>query len=79
MSNQHNNPKSNRSDLKLSDTQFMLLSAAAQRDDHCLMATPNLKSGAVLKVTKKLIASGLVTEIKANAGAPVWRREEEHG
>jgi hypothetical protein len=77
MSNQLNNSKSNRSDLRLSDTQLVLLSTAAQRDDHCLTATPKLKGGAMLKVAKKLIASGLVTEIKANAGAPVWRRDEE--
>jgi hypothetical protein len=32
----------------------------------------------MLKVTKKLIASGLVIEIKAKAGAPVWRRDEEN-
>ena len=56
----------------------MLLSTAAQRDDHYLTATPNLKGGAMLKVAKKLIASGLVTEIKAVAGAPVWRRDEEN-
>jgi hypothetical protein len=78
MSHQHNNSKSNRSDLRLSDTQLVLLITAAQRDDHCLMATPNLKGGAAQKVTKKLIASGLVTEIKAYAGSPVWRRDEEN-
>jgi hypothetical protein len=78
MSNQHNNSKSNRSDLRLSDTQLVLLSAAAQRDDRCLTAMPNLKGGAMLKVTQKLIASGLVKEIEANTGAPVWRRDEEN-
>jgi Protein of unknown function (DUF3489) len=78
MSNQHTKLKSSRSDLRLSDTQLVLLSAAAQRDDRCLTMTPNLKGGAMLKVTKKLIASGLVIEIKAKAGAPVWRRDEEN-
>jgi hypothetical protein len=78
MSNQHTKLKSSRSDLRLGDTQLVLLSAAAQRDDRCLTMTPNLKGGAALKVTKKLMASGLVTEIKANAGAPVWRRDEEN-
>jgi hypothetical protein len=43
----HNSAKSRGTALKLSDTQLVLLSAAAQRDDHCLTATPNLKGGAV--------------------------------
>ena len=62
---------------KLSDTQLVLLSAAAQRDDHCLTTTPKLKGGAARNVAEKLIAAGLVEEIKAKAGTPVWRRDEE--
>ena len=77
MSNQRNNPKSRGSALKLSDTQLVLLSAAAQRDDHCLTATPNLKGRAAQKVAEKLIAAGLVREVKAKTGAPVWRRDED--
>ncbi len=61
---------------KLSDTQLVLLSAAAQRDDHCLTPTPNLKGGAAQKVADRLIAAGLVREIKGKPGAPVWRRDE---
>jgi hypothetical protein len=76
MSNERNDPKSNRPALKLSDTQLMLLSAAAQRDDLCLTAPPNL--GAARKVVEKLIAGGLVKEVLANAGAPVWRRDDEN-
>lgn len=77
MSNERNNPKSNRPSLRLSDTQLVLLSAAAQRDDHCLTALPNLKGGAAQKVADQLIAAALVKEIKAKAGAPVWRRDEK--
>jgi uncharacterized protein DUF3489 len=69
--------KSLGSALKLSDTQLVLLSAAAQRDDRCLTATPKLKGGAAQKVAEKLIAAGLVKQIKAKAGTPVWRRDEE--
>ena len=43
MSDESKSLKSARSALKLSDTQLVLLSAAAQRDDHCLTVTPNLK------------------------------------
>ena len=77
MSNEHKSPKSARATLKLNDAQLVLLSAAAQRDDHCLVATPNLRGGAAQKVAKKLIAASLVREIKAKTGAPVWGRDEE--
>ena len=65
--------------LKLTDTQLMMLSAAAQRNDHCLVAAPNVKAAAAQKIAAKLIASGLVKEIKAKPGAPVWRRDDEAG
>ena len=77
MSNEHDNRNSRESAHKLSDTQLVLLSAAAQRDDHCLTTTPKLKGGAARNVAEKLIAAGLVEEIKAKAGTPVWRRDEE--
>jgi len=62
--------------IKLTDTQLVILSAAAQRKDRCLVAPPTLKGGAAQKVTNKLISAGLVKEVKAKAGAPVWRRDE---
>ena len=77
MSRERNTSKSSGSAHKLSDTQLVLLSAAAQRDDHCLTTTPKLKGGAARNVAEKLIAAGLVEEIKAKAGTPIWRRDEE--
>ena len=65
--------------IKLTDTQLVMLSAAAQRNDRCLVAAPNLKVAAAQKLASKLIAAGLVKEIKARAGAPVWRRDDEAG
>ena len=41
--------------IKLTDTQIVMLSAAAQRDDRCLVAPRNLKGGATQKVATKLI------------------------
>ena len=78
MPNEHTNPKTNRPALKLSDTQLMLLSAAAQRDDLCLIPTSNLRGGAAHKVAEKLIAAGFVKEVLAKPGAPVWRRDEKN-
>ena len=65
--------------IKLSDTQLVMLSAAAQRDDRCLTLPEKLKGGAAHKVATKLIAAGLVEEVKAKAGMPVWRRDEQDG
>jgi hypothetical protein len=62
--------------VKLSDTQLVMLSAAAQRGDLCL-ATPDKMKGAVLsKVGEKLTKLGLVREVRAKAGMPVWRRDD---
>jgi hypothetical protein len=65
--------------IKLADTQIVMLSAAAQRDDRCLVAPQNLKGGAAQKVAAKLIDGGLAKEIKAKPGAPVWRQDEQAG
>jgi hypothetical protein len=64
---------------KLTDTQLVMLSAAAQRDDRCLIPSKNLKGGAAQKVTAKLVAAGFAKEIKAKTGTPVWRRDEQTG
>jgi uncharacterized protein DUF3489 len=63
--------------IKLTDTQIVMLSTAAQRDDRCLVAPRNLKGGAAQKVAAKLIHGGLAKEIKAKPGAPVWRQDEQ--
>jgi Protein of unknown function (DUF3489) len=78
MNTERDNPHANRPAPKLSDTQLMLLSAAAQRDDLCLTPRPNLKGGAAHKVAEKLLAAGFVAEVPAKVGAPIWRRDEEN-
>jgi hypothetical protein len=65
--------------IKLTDTQILMLSAAAQRDDRCLVAPRNLKGGAAQKVAAKLIGAGLVKEVKAKPEASVWRQDEQAG
>jgi len=62
--------------IKLTDTQIVMLSAAALRDDRCLIAPQILKGSATQKLATKLIGAGLAKEIKAKPGAPVWRREQ---
>ena len=65
--------------IKLTDSQLVMLSEAARRKDRCLVAPPPLKGRAGEKVGNRLISSGLVKEIKAKAGTPVWRRDAETG
>jgi hypothetical protein len=65
--------------IKPTDTQLVLMSAAAQREDRCLVAPPTLKGGVAQKVANRLIGAGLVKEIKAKSGVPIWRRDKESG
>jgi hypothetical protein len=65
--------------IKLTDTQIVMLSAAAQRDDRCLLAPQILKRSATQKLATKLIGAGLAKDIKAKPGAPVWRQDEQGG
>jgi hypothetical protein len=65
--------------FQLTDTQLMMLSAAAQRNDRYLVATPNLKVATAQKIASKLMGAALVREIRAKAGAPVWRRDNDAG
>ncbi len=69
----------NAMSIKLTDTQLVILSAAAQRDDRCLTVPKSLKGASAQKVASKLLAAGLVKEIKAKPGMAVWRRDEEAG
>ena len=65
--------------IKLTDTQLVMLSAAAQREDRCIGAPPSLKGAAAQKIETKLVAAGLAKEIKAKPGAHVWRRDDANG
>jgi len=56
-----------------------MLTVASLRDDRCLTLQKNLRGSAAQKVFAKLSAEGLVKEVLAKAGAPVWRRDEEAG
>lgn len=62
---------------KLSDTQLVILSAAAQRDDFSALPFPaGLRGGAAKKVIGALLAKGFLEEVEANlrSGELVWRR-----
>ncbi len=68
---------------QLSDTQAMILSAAAQRPERIALPLPeSLRGGAASKVVGAMIAKGLIQEVDANLrrGEPVWRETGDgHG
>jgi hypothetical protein len=66
--------------VKLTDAQLVMMSAAAQRKDRCLSAPATIKGAALSKIGVKLAGLGLVREIEAKPGAPIWRRDDAgHG
>lgn len=65
--------------IQLTDTQLVMLSAAAQRQNRCIVAPPNLKGVAVQKIARKLVAAGLAKETKAKRDAHIWRRDDAIG
>jgi len=68
---------------KLSDTQAIILSAAAQREDRIALPLPeSLRGGAAAKVVDAMLAKGFLEEVDADTrkGEPVWRETGDgHG
>ena len=62
--------------VKLTNAQLVMMSAAAKRKDRCLSAPATIKGAALGKVSAKLAKLGLVREIEAKPGAPIWRRDD---
>ncbi|CAM4340258.1 DUF3489 domain-containing protein [Palleronia rufa] len=68
---------------KLSDTQAIILSAAAQRPEHIALPLPeSLRGGAAAKVVGAMLAKGFLEEVDADLrkGEPMWRETGDgHG
>lgn len=68
---------------KLTETQAVVLSAAAQRDSHNVLPLPcSLRGGAATKVVETMIAKGFIEEVDADLrkGELVWRETGDgHG
>jgi len=68
---------------KLSDTQALILSAAAQRPEHIALPLPeSLRGGAAAKAVGAMLAKGFLEEVDADMrnGEPVWRETGDgHG
>lgn len=61
---------------KLSDTQVLILSSAAQREDRIALPLPeSLRGGAAAKVVGAMLAKNFLQEVDADTrkGEPMWR------
>jgi hypothetical protein len=63
--------------MRLTDTQLIILSAASQREDRLAELPASMAPNQVPKVVGKLVASGLLEEIAALPGLPIWRRDDD--
>ncbi|MGE0666121.1 MAG: DUF3489 domain-containing protein [Sphingomonadales bacterium] len=66
---------------KLTDTQLVILSAAAAREDHTVLPPPTsltLNKAALTTVLKSLIKRGLIAEQPAATGMAIWREDGDH-
>ena len=61
---------------RLTDTQLIVLSNAARREDKAAVALPRLNKAAAAKVGSSLAARKLMREIRSKPGMPVWREDE---
>ena len=61
---------------KLTDTQLVMLSAAAQRADGAVGSSENLKGAAAQKAAARLLREGLVEEVLAGRAGSGWQAAE---
>jgi hypothetical protein len=64
---------------KLTDSQLVVLSSAAQHKDGAIILPKHLKGGAAEKVVTPLLKQKLIKEIQAKPDMPVWRRDAKEG
>jgi hypothetical protein len=64
---------------KLTDTQLVLLSAAARHPEGAIKLPSDPKGGAAKTALGKLLRGGFIEEIPARGALPVWRRDDDQG
>ena len=62
---------------KLTDTQLIVLSKAAARDDGTATIPEALNKVAAVKVAVSLVSRQLMREVRSKPNMPVWREDEE--
>ena len=63
--------------IKLNDTQLIVLSRAAQREDGAATLPEGMTEKAAQKLAATFVERELVREIRAKPGMPVWKRTDE--
>src|ERR1700749_1459265 len=61
---------------KLTDTQLIVLSNAAARDDGIAVMPTKMSKSVALKVGTSLVARKLMRELRSKGGMSVWRQDE---
>jgi hypothetical protein len=64
---------------KLTKMQRMVLSRAAQRQEGAASLPDGINDKSARKLAVRLTEKGLVREVRAKPGMPVWRTSEEEG
>ena len=59
--------------VKLTDSQLIVLSKAAAREDGAAVVPPKMNKTAATKVGSSLVGRKLMREIRSKPGMPVWR------
>jgi hypothetical protein len=62
---------------KLADTQLIVLSKAAARDDGLAVVPEGLNKAAAAKVAASLVSRKLMRAVRSKPGMPVWREDAE--
>jgi hypothetical protein len=62
---------------KLTDTQLIVLSAAAARDDGVAVVAAKMNRATASKVGAGLVTRKLMREVRSKPGMPVWREGED--
>jgi hypothetical protein len=62
---------------KLTDSQLIVLSTAAARDDGAAVIPDRMNRAAAAKVGSSLMARKLMREIRSKPGMPIWREGED--
>jgi Protein of unknown function (DUF3489) len=64
---------------KLTDTQLVLLSAAARQPEGVIEPASELKGSVAKKAVGRLLRDGFIEEIPCGGALPVWRRDDDAG
>jgi hypothetical protein len=62
---------------KLTDTQRIILSKAARREDGAAEVPERMNKATAVRVGASLVVRGLMHEIRAKPGLPVWRMDDD--